>query len=71
VVLNEFDYQDRLRLRRPLPVAYVHALEAHYTLTRVISGPNRPNGMVDGLPERDLPPDMMYTNPIILIYTRK
>ena len=76
VVLSEDDYDDALRLHDPVAIAYLQTLRRHYALVPFDeTDDNRDvQGLHDdayGLPTRDLPSDMLYTNPVILIYKRR
>jgi hypothetical protein len=61
VVLSEYDYLDALRLKDPVAQSYFAVLRRDY---------QRQDKHQDEIPTRGLPHDMLYTNPIISLYTR-
>ena len=66
VVLSEYDYDDALRRRDPAAKTYLQALmQDYHRAVSVGGGEGR-----YGLPTHNLPSDMLYTNPVITIYTR-
>ena len=74
VVLSEYDYDDPLRLHDPAAAAYLIALNRDYTLAAGFAPPldalNTSKGQFH-LPSRDLPHDMTYPSPDIVIYTKR
>lgn len=74
VVLSEYDYRDALRLHDARALAFLSALRRGYAPAAVFTGPPplfRRHGSIDGLPTQDLPHDMLYPNPAILIYEQR
>ena len=74
VVLSEFDYDDALRLRDPATLAYLQELQRNYRPPTLFAGQTRLGSSystLEAMPTRGLPSDMLYTNPVISIYTRK
>ncbi|MDR3709070.1 MAG: glycosyltransferase family 39 protein [Capsulimonadaceae bacterium] len=73
VVLSELEYHDRLRLHDPAARAYVHYLTANYRVDRTSA--KRTVGLltaqIDDLPVSDAPVDMLYTDPITLVFYRR
>ena len=70
VLLSEFEYEDRVRLDDPSARAYFDVLNADYTLTRRFA--DRPSLFGMRVPwVGELPHDMSYVSPTILIYQRK
>jgi 4-amino-4-deoxy-L-arabinose transferase-like glycosyltransferase len=72
VVMSEFEYFDRLRLKDPATLAYVAELRKDYSHPIVFSDPHWLGGRktIDSLPCQDLPHDMLYTSPTVLIFRR-
>ncbi len=74
VVLSEYDYDDGLRLHDPAATAYLAALNRDYALADGFVPPlatlNKARGRL-GLPSRDLPHDMTYPAPDIVIYAKR
>ncbi len=73
VVLSEYDYDDALRVHNPAALAYIAALKQSYkpiagysAFLQMTSGSEERFGM----PTRDLPHDMIYPSPDIIIYSR-
>jgi hypothetical protein len=73
VVLSEYEYVDALRLKQPKALAYVNALRRQYNdpIVFMASHPLGGRGAIDGLPTQDLPHDMLYPSPTILIFIRR
>ncbi len=75
IVLSEFDYADALRLKDPAALHYFAVLKRDYKRGIILTDGNPALStqycLVDGMPTHDWPQDMLYTNPIITIYTRK
>jgi 4-amino-4-deoxy-L-arabinose transferase-like glycosyltransferase len=73
VVLSEYEYYDALRLKLPNALRYVDDLREKYNPPIVFSDPHPIGGIgfMDGLPVQDLPTDMLYPRPTILIFTRR
>ncbi len=73
VVLTEYQYADPLRLHWPTATAYLSALRREYGAPIVFRSVHPLGGarMIDGLPTQDLPHDMLYPDPTILIYLRR
>ena len=75
VVLSEFDYMDTLRLKDPAALRYFAALKRDYKRSSVFVDNNSVLStqyvLLEGMPTRDWPHDMLYTNPIITFYQRK
>jgi hypothetical protein len=73
ITLSEYEYYDALRLRMPNALQYVRELNSGYNAPVVFAAAHPLGGMktLDGLPVQDLPTDMLYTEPTILIYTRR
>ena len=75
VVLSEFDYMDTLRLKDPAALRYFAALKRDYKRSSVFVDNNSALStqyvLLEGMPTRDWPHDMLYTNPIITFYQRK
>ena len=73
VVLSEYDYDDALRLHDPAAAAYLAALNRDYMPAAGFAPPrdalNISQKQFD-LPTRDLPHDMTYPSPDIVIYTK-
>jgi 4-amino-4-deoxy-L-arabinose transferase-like glycosyltransferase len=72
-VVSEYEYYDALRLKQPNALAYVDALRRLYNPPIVFADPHPIGGIdsIDGLPAQDLPTDMLYTRPTILVFTRR
>lgn len=71
VVVTEYDYRDALRLRDPRVLAFLRALRQDYAPPVVFGGPAglfRLHRTVGGLPTQDLPHDMLYPDPTVLVY---
>ena len=75
VVLSEYDYMDALRLKDPDALHYLKALKRDYRRRFVLVDGNPALStqyhLVEGMPTRGWPHDMLYTCPIISIYQRK
>ena len=75
VVLSEFDYMDVLRLKDPAALRYFAVLTRDYKRSFVLVDNNSALStqyrLVEGMPTRGWPHDMLYTNPIITFYRRK
>jgi hypothetical protein len=69
VVLSEYDYDDALRVKDPAAQAYVAYLDNNYKYTEGFSSVYS-NALIDGMPTRNLPHDMTYPSPGIVIYSR-
>ncbi len=79
VVLSEYDYVDALRVKNPAAVGFVQTLtqDGSYQLSgRLVS--LDPVAFLDGLPTQvgglpthGLPHDMLYTDPMILVFKRR
>ena len=73
VVLSEYDYDDALRLRDPAATAYLAELTLRYA---PVAGAFAPlstlsrGGDRQEFPSRDLPHDMTYPSPDLVIYRR-
>jgi hypothetical protein len=73
VVLSEYEYDDALRLHNQDAVAYLASLKRGYQLVAGFSpllSTLDGSAEREGLPSRDLPHDMMYPSPEIVIYSR-
>ncbi len=72
VVLSEFQYVDYLRRRIPDAAAYLDLPRREYREPILFKSahPLLRARFIDGLPTQDLPHDMGYPSPAILIYTR-
>ena len=77
VAVSEFEYADAGRARVPAALDYLAALEAQYPHRRVFAYPVQVFGFgytklstKRGLPTQNLPEDMRYTNPTIVIFTQ-
>ena len=73
IVLSEYDYDDAIRLHNPEAEAYMDALDSGYEpVAMFVLRPSKLNGPVEtgGMPSRELPHDMMYPSPDVLIYSR-
>lgn len=74
VVLSEYDYGDPLRLHDPTAAPYLAYLARTYTSVNVysprLSTLNRSKSRLN-LPSRDLPHDMIYPSPDIVIFTKR
>ena len=75
VVLSEYDYADALRLKDPDAMRYLEALRRDYTPSTILVDGNPALStqyrLIEGLPTRGWPHDMLYTCPIISFYKRK
>ncbi len=74
IVLSEYDYRDALRLHDRHALAFLSILRQGYAPAAVFSGPPtvfRLHRTLGGLPTQDLPHDMLYPDPTILIYTQR
>lgn len=74
VVLSEYDYRDALRLHDPQAQAFLRLLRQGYTQAAVLSGPPplfRLHRTIGGLPTQDLPHDMLYPDPTVVIYQQR
>jgi 4-amino-4-deoxy-L-arabinose transferase-like glycosyltransferase len=73
VALTESEYFDYLRLRKLDALAYLSELSRDYRLAATFSDLHPMGGdrSIDGLPIQDLPPDMLYPSPHILVFTRR
>lgn len=73
VVLTESEYFDYLRLKNSDALAYLAILLRNYAPPIDFADPHPLGGRrtIDGLPIQDLPPDMLYPSPHILIYARR
>ncbi len=69
VVLSEYDYDDALRVKDPAAQAYVAYLDDNYKYTESFSSVYS-KVLIDGMPTRNLPHDMTYPSPGIVIYSR-
>jgi len=70
VILSEFEYEDRLRIRDKAAERYFRVLQRDYRLGgRFADAPSLFGLRVPAL--RELPHDMSYASPTILIYARK
>ena len=71
VVLSEYDYDDALRLHNPEAIAYIAELRRNYSAfaewPAFLQVTNRPEGCI-GMATLDLPHDMTYPSPVIVIY---
>jgi hypothetical protein len=72
VVMSEFEYADRLRLKNPAAAAYFEVLRRDYAKPIIFRAAHPLLGprSIDGLPTQGLPHDMLYPSPAILIYRR-
>jgi hypothetical protein len=68
VVLSEWEYYDRLRLKEPAALAYCRYLRQHYSIDVYGAAGlfDRP-AAIDGIPASKLPPDMLYVSPTTLL----
>jgi hypothetical protein len=73
VVMSEYEYFDRLRIHDPSASAYLAELRQDYGKPLVFADLHWLGGerTIDGLPCQDLPHDMLYTSPTVLIFQRK
>lgn len=72
IVLSEYEYYDRLRLQDPDAVAYCQYLQANYnTYWAEVRLPSTAPPAIMGMPARQLPHDMLYTNPVTLLFVRR
>lgn len=75
VVLSEYDYMDALRLKDPNALRYLQALNKRYKRQFALVDGNPAFStqytLVEGMPTRGWPHDMLYTSPIISIYRRR
>ena len=74
VIMTEYGYADALRLHDPQARAFIGLLRQNYTQAAEFSGPPplfRLRRTRDGLPVMDLPHDMLYPEPTVLIYRRR
>ena len=75
VVLSEYDYADALRLKDPAALRYLDALRRDYTRSTILADNNAALStqytLIEGLPTRGWPHDMLYPCPIISFYKRK
>ena len=75
VVLSEYDYDDALRLKDPDALHYLEVLKRDYRRRFVLVDGNPALStqytLLEGMPTRGWPHDMLYTNPIISLYQRK
>jgi hypothetical protein len=74
IVLSEFDYRDALRLHDPQARVFLDMLRRNYTQAAVFHGPPplfRLHDTIGGLPTQDLPHDMLYPDPTILLYEQR
>ena len=74
VVVSEYDYADHLRLRDGQIDAFLAVLKKDYAAPVIFDSPPPPLGRrksIDGLPVQDLPHDMLYAAPAILVYPRR
>ena len=69
VILSEFEYRDRLRIRDAAAREYFDVLRSDYRLEREFRSPPALEKWV--FPAYALPHDMSYAGPTILIYHRK
>ena len=72
VVMSEMEYFDKLRLHDPAAIGYVEALKQNYAPPIVFRDIHWLGGSktIDGLPCQDLPIDMLYTSPTVLVFKR-
>ncbi len=74
IVLSEYDYRDALRLHDPRAQAFLLILRRNYAQAAAFSGPSplfRLHSTIGGLPTQDLPHDMLYPDPTLLIYQQR
>ena len=73
VVLSEYEYYDRLRLNQSDAKNYIASLRRDYRPPVVFASTHPLGGIKtsDGLPVQDLPHDMLYTSPTVLVYQRR
>ncbi len=73
VVLSEFEYYDIMRLKLPIGRDYVQQLNRNYNPPLVFKSVHPLGGLTEigGLPTQDLPHDMLYPGPTVLVYTRR
>ncbi len=69
VVLSEYDYADALRVKNPAALEFVRSLWTGYDPYLWRGGGHWASD--GGLPTHGLPHDMLYTDPTILVFTRK
>jgi hypothetical protein len=72
VVMNEYEYFDRLRIKNPDAVAYMAEIRRSYGPPTVFADVHWLGGRhsIDGLPCQDLPHDMLYPSPTVLVFKR-
>lgn len=74
VVLSEYDYRDALRLHDPRALLFLGTLRQGYTQAACFHGPPPLFHRLhfnNGLPAQDLPHDMLYPDPTIVVYTQR
>ena len=73
VILSEYDYRDLSRLLDPAWTAYMTTLEQGYAQAAVFPSPAPPasDGNDYDLPIHDLPHDMLYSDPAVVIFRRR
>ncbi|GAB4451904.1 MAG: hypothetical protein OHK0029_01910 [Armatimonadaceae bacterium] len=71
--LNE--YADAVRIEKPEAMEYINTLQANYPTKKVFAAPLTVLGLpisrlteVNGLPVQNLPHDMLYTNPTVVVF---
>jgi hypothetical protein len=74
VALSEFEYADAIRIQKPETMAYLETLKAVYPKATVFAAPLQVFGLpisklteVAGFPVQNLPHDMLYTNPTVVL----
>jgi 4-amino-4-deoxy-L-arabinose transferase-like glycosyltransferase len=73
VVMSEYEYFDRLRIDDPDAVHYMSVIDHDYSPPLVFADAHWLGGRksIDTLPCQDLPHDMLYPAPTILIFRRR
>ncbi len=77
VALSEYEYVYAQRIKQPEAIAYLANVEKRYKRRRVFSQPVQVFGLPftklntnQGLPAQNLPDDMLYVNPTIVLYEK-
>jgi hypothetical protein len=73
VTMSEYEYYDRLRLHFSSTEQYIQDLRVHYYPPMVFKDVHPLGGKttISGLPCQDLPHDMLYPSPTILVFRRR
>jgi hypothetical protein len=71
--MSEYEYFDRLRIDDPDAVHYMSVIDHDYSPPLVFADAHWLGGRksIDTLPCQDLPHDMLYPAPTILIFRRR